>query len=309
MATKQRKAGSRASAPTSPKRADYKPEGVERKTGLFATLKRTGKEFSEDNMTDWAASLTYFGLLAMFPALIVLVSLVGPLRRPEVDHRHDHRDRDRAGALLRRRDLLGPDRAGDLEPQQCGSGARARARDGTLVGFGYVGTFMRASNVVYETPEGRPFWKLRPLQILVTLAMIILLALLAIGIVMTGPLVEAVAGPIGISDSAVTVWNIAKWPVIAAVFVLMIWILYYASPNVKQRGFRWVTPGSAIALVVWILASAAFAFYVCELRLLQQDLWLARNRRRRPDLVLDHESRDPVRPRVERRARAQCRDG
>jgi membrane protein len=123
---------------------------------------------------------------------------------------------------------------------------------------------MRASNVIYETPEGRPFWKLRPLQMLVTLAMILLLAIVALGLVLTGPIVDAVAEPIGLSDTAITVWNIAKWPVLAALFITMIAVLYYASPNVKLRGFRWVTPGSVVALVVWVVASAAFAFYVAN---------------------------------------------
>jgi membrane protein len=128
----------------------------------------------------------------------------------------------------------------------------------------YVGAFMRASNVIYETPEGRPFWKLRPMQMLITLVMVILLAVIAAALLLTGPIVDAAAGPIGLSDTAVTVWNIAKWPVLIAMFVFMLAILYYASPNVKMRGFRWVTPGSIVALVVWLLASAGFAFYVAN---------------------------------------------
>ena len=127
---------------------------------------------------------------------------------------------------------------------------------------GYVGAFTRASNIIYETPEGRPFWKLRPLQIAVTLAMIVMMALLAIGLVLTGPVVEAVADPIGLSGTAVDVWNVAKWPVMAAIFILMVDVLYYTTPNVKIRGFRWVTPGALVAIVVWAIASALFAFYV-----------------------------------------------
>jgi membrane protein len=123
---------------------------------------------------------------------------------------------------------------------------------------------MRASNVIYETPEGRPFWKLRPLQLAVTLAMVVLLAILALALVLTGPVVEAVAGPIGLGDTAVDIWNIAKWPVMVAIFLLMVAVLYYATPNVRLRGFRWVTPGSLVAIVVWALASAAFAFYVAN---------------------------------------------
>jgi membrane protein len=129
---------------------------------------------------------------------------------------------------------------------------------------GYVGAFMRASNIIYETPEGRPFWKLRPLQLIVTLAMVVLLVVLALGLVLTGPVVEAVADPIGVSGAAVSVWNIAKWPVMILIFVFMVDLLYYASPNAKLRGFRWVTPGALVAIVVWALASAAFAFYVAN---------------------------------------------
>ena len=129
---------------------------------------------------------------------------------------------------------------------------------------GYVGAFIRASNVIYETREGRPFWKLRPLQIAVTLAMVLLATLLALGLVLTGPVVDAVADPIGVGSTAVTLWNVLKWPVMAAVFVLMVAVLYYASPNAKIRGFRWVTPGSLVAIVVWAIASAAFAFYVAN---------------------------------------------
>jgi membrane protein len=121
---------------------------------------------------------------------------------------------------------------------------------------------MRASTIVYETPEGRPFWKLRPLQLGVTLVLIVLMAALAVGLVFTGPLVDAVAEPLGLSGVAVTIWNIAKWPVMALIFITMVNLLYYASPNVKLRGFRWATPGSVVALVVWAVASAGFAFYV-----------------------------------------------
>jgi membrane protein len=129
---------------------------------------------------------------------------------------------------------------------------------------GYVGAFMRASNVIYETPEGRPFWKLRPLQLAVTLVLIVMMAVLAVALVLTGPVVSAVADPIGVGGTAVTIWNVAKWPAMAAIFITMVSVLYYAAPNVKLRGFRWVTPGSVFAIVVWAIASAAFAFYVAN---------------------------------------------
>jgi membrane protein len=239
-------------------------EGVERKSGVLATLKRTGTEFMEDDLTDWAASLTYYGLLALFPALIALVSIVGLVGDPKSTT-------DTITDIVTK---IGPESAADTfsgpieQVTQSRSTAGFALVAGILVALwsasSYVGAFIRASNSIYETPEGRPFWKLRPLQVLVTLVMIVLFAVIALGLVLTGPIVEAVAEPIGISGAAVDAWNIAKWPVLAALFVLLIDVLYYASPNVKQRGFKWVTPGSLAALVAWIVASIAFAFYVAN---------------------------------------------
>jgi membrane protein len=129
---------------------------------------------------------------------------------------------------------------------------------------GYVGAFMRAANVIWETPEGRPFYKLRPLQLLVTLTMILLLAALALALVLTGPIVGAVAGPLGIGPTAQTIWSIAKWPVMLAVAILMFGVLFHAAPNVRMPSFKWITPGAILAIAVWIIASAAFAFYVAN---------------------------------------------
>ncbi len=123
---------------------------------------------------------------------------------------------------------------------------------------------MRASNVIYETPEGRPIWRLRPLQMLITLVMVILVAILALSLVLTGPIVDAVAEPLGISSTATTIWDIAKWPVMIVIVITIIAVLYYSTPNVKLRGFKWVTPGGILALVVWLIASAGFAFYVAN---------------------------------------------
>lgn len=245
-------------------RADYAPEGVKRETSTFATLKRTFTEFSEDNLSDWAAALTYYGLLALFPALIAMVSIIGLVGDPKTT----------TSTITDIVTSLGPKSAADTfaDPIKSITSNKGSAGIGLIVGIlaalwsasGYVGAFMRASNVIYETPEGRPIWKLRPLQMLVTLVMIILLVVLALSLVLTGPVVDAVAGPLGVSGTAVTVWNIAKWPVMVAIFVLMIGVLYYATPNVKLRGFKFVTAGSIVALVVWAVASAAFAFYVSK---------------------------------------------
>ncbi len=243
-------------------RTDYTPTGVELKSGAWATLKRTASEFQEDNLTDWAAALTYYGLLSLFPALIAMVSLLGLFGDPTATTR----------SLTEIITDLGPDSAAETFKGPIESITESRGTAGLTFVLGlavalwsassYVGAFMRASNVIYETPEGRPFWKLRPLQIAVTLAMILLLVVLALGLVTTGPVLDAIAGPIGLGETAVTVWSIVKWPVMAAIFLLLVAVLYYASPNVKLRGFQWVTPGSLVAIAVWIVASALFALYV-----------------------------------------------
>jgi len=246
------------------RRADYRPTGTDGKSSLFATVKRTVTEFSEDNMSDWAAALTYYGLLSLFPALIALVSIVGLVGDPATTTK----------AITDMVTKLGPSSAADTFAGPIKSITSNRGTAGVLFIVGlatalwsasaYVGAFMRAANVIYETPEGRPFWRLRPLQILVTLAMLLLLALVAVALVLTGPVVTAVAGPLGIGSTAVSIWDIAKWPVLLAVMVTMFAVLFYAAPNVRLAGFKWVTPGALLAIVVWLVASAAFAFYAAN---------------------------------------------
>jgi membrane protein len=125
-----------------------------------------------------------------------------------------------------------------------------------------VGAFIRACNVIYEVEEGRSFWKLRPLQIGVTLAMVLLAALVSLALVLSGPLAVTVGDAVGLSDEVVNVYRYAKWPLLVVVVLGMVSVLYYASPNVRIRRFRWVTPGSLLALVLWVVASALFALYV-----------------------------------------------
>jgi membrane protein len=252
-----------AAVPTDGRR-DYRPKGVGRNTSLLATAKRVLKEFSEDNMTDWAASLTYYGLLSVFPALIAMVSLVGLFGDPVQTTK----------TLTDIVGKLAPGGATDtftnaikqITANRTGAGfAFVLGLAGALwSASGYIGGFTRAANVIMETPEGRPVWKLRPLQLLITLVMVILTALVGLSLVLTGPIVKDIAGPIGLGTTAVTVWNYAKWPVLIVVVLGMISLLYYATPNVKQRSFRFVTKGALLALVVWLVASVAFAFYVAN---------------------------------------------
>ena len=236
--------------------------GYDREAGTLATLKRTWSEFSEDNLTDWAAAMTYYGVLALFPALIALVSIVGVVFSPT----------QITDALNQIAGQLGPKSAVDTLKGPIEGIASGGSKTGIMliVGIlaalwsasGYVGAFMRASNIMYEVDEGRKIWKLRPLQMLVTLTMILLVTLAAVAVVVTGPVAEAVGGAIGVSDTFVTVWDYAKWPVLIGIITLALAILYYASPNAKVGRFKFISPGAIVAVVIWILASLAFGFYV-----------------------------------------------
>ena len=247
-----------------PRSAGNGPEGTDPRTGAWPTLKKAALEFNEDHMTDWAAALTYYGLLSLFPALIALVSIIGLFGDPE----------STTQSITDIVTDLGPDSAADTfsEPIQSITDNRSAAGVLFFVGLGaalwsasgYVGAFMRAANVIWETPEGRPFLKLRPLQLGVTLLLVVLFALMAVSLVLTGPVVEAVGDSLGIGSTALTVWDIAKWPVLLAMAIFMVGILYYAAPNVRLPGFRWLTPGSIFAVFGWIAASGAFAFYVAN---------------------------------------------
>jgi membrane protein len=242
--------------------SDRAPESPTRlgKRSWLGVLKRTGKEFSDDNLTDWAAALTYYGVLSIFPALIALVSILGLVGTSATQPLLDNLATVAPGPA---KEIL----TGAIEGLQ-----RSRGAAGLLffVGIaaaiwsasGYIGAFMRASNAIYEVDEGRPFWKLRPLQIAVTVLLLLVAASISISIVLTGPIAQKVGDVVGLGDTAVTVWSIAKWPVIAIVVSQLIAFLYWVAPNVRQPGYRWISPGGLFAVVLWVVASAAFAFYV-----------------------------------------------
>jgi membrane protein len=227
-------------------------------------FKRTIREFREDNLTDWAAALTYYGVMSLFPMLLVLVALLGLLGQyPRT-----------SDALLRIINDIGPSSAVDTFRKPIQGVVRSKGGAGALLGVGiltslwsasgYIGAFMRANNAIYEVKEGRPFWKLRPLQVAVTLVIVVLITLVAIGIVITGPVAHAVGDQVGLGSQTVTVFNIVKWPLIVLVLLLIIGVLYYTSPNVRQPSFPWITPGGVLAMVVWAAASALLAFYAAK---------------------------------------------
>jgi membrane protein len=261
--------GSRELAMSLLSRSHSNGDAPDKPTGLAVrswggVLARTVREFRNDNLTDRAAALTYYSILSIFPAMIAFVGIVGLVgQNPQTTN-----------AILNIIDDIGPSSAVDTfkGPVQTVMTNKSGAGVALVVGLAaalwsassYVGAFMRASNAIYEVEEGRKFWKLRPLQMLVTLIMVLLLAIVAIAIVTTGPLADAIGRQIGIGSAATTAWDIAKWPVLLAMVMTMFAVLYYASPNVRLPGFRWITPGSVLAVLLWIVASAGFAVYAAS---------------------------------------------
>ncbi|WP_248241648.1 YihY/virulence factor BrkB family protein [Microbacterium kunmingense] len=224
---------------------------------------KTAREFSSDQCTDIAAALTYYAVLSIFPGLVAIFSLLGVIGQGDAA----------ASTVLEIVDQVAPgDTADALRgpiEQLAGSPAAGFALiTGLLLAIwsasGYVGAFSRAMNRIYEIEEGRPIWKLKPSQLLITVIGIALILVCVVILVVSGPVTEAVGEALGLGEVVQTVWSIAKWPVLAVIVVLMVAILYYATPNAKQPKFRWLSLGALLAIVVLVLATAGFVFYVAN---------------------------------------------
>jgi membrane protein len=228
----------------------------------WSVLKRTVAEFRRDNATDWAAALTYYSVLSLFPAILVLTAILGLLGRSATQ------------SLIDNLNSVAPGQAHDLLVNSIRQLQGAKAVSGPLaiIGLagavwsasGYVGAFMRASNAIYGMPEGRPIWKIAPLRLAITIVLIILVAVCSLGIGVTGGIADRVGHLLRVGSAGVTVWEIAKWPVLVLLISLAIAMLYWISPNVRQPRFRWFSPGGVLAVLVWAIASAGFAFYVAN---------------------------------------------
>jgi len=232
------------------------------KRSWWAVVRRTAKEFNADQLGDRAAALTYYGILALFPALLVLISLVGLAGRSATDQLLANIRQLTPGAA---RNVL----TGAVQQLQGRSGLGSAVAAVGLLGAlwsasGYVAAFIRASNAVYDMPEGRPVWKLTPLRIALTLVLMALAAISALIVVFTGDLAQRVGTVLKLGHTAVTAWSIGKWPLLVFLVTLMIAILYWAAPNARSRGFRWVSPGSFLALLIGMIASAGFSMYVAN---------------------------------------------
>lgn len=228
---------------------------------MMFVVRSTMREFTSDQCTDLAAALTYYAVLSIFPALVVVVSLLGVLGQGQ----------STVDAILQIVSSVGPDSAVDTLRGPIEQLVQSPSAGLTLLigiagalwsASGYIGAFGRAMNRIYEIDEGRPVWKLRPLQLLLTLAGLVVVAAAALSLAITGPVAKAVGDAIGVGSAAVTVWNVARWPLLLILVALSVAILYYTTPNVKQPKFRWVSVGAGVAILVWIVASVGFGFYV-----------------------------------------------
>jgi membrane protein len=231
-----------------------------RKRGWWQVLKRTMKQFQADNLTDWSAALTYYGILSLFPALLVLITslaLLGPSTEKQVIDSVRHLVPGTAGAVI-----------GNMidNVQHAPKASGILAVVGLLTALwsasGYISAFMRATNAIYDVPEGRPIWKTLPLRLGLTVLTGVLLSASLLAVVMTGRFATLVGRLLHVGGAAVQVWDIAKWPVLVILISLMFAVLYYAAPNVRHGGFRWITPGGLLAVVLWLVASGLFALYV-----------------------------------------------
>jgi membrane protein len=232
------------------------------RSALPGVLQRTLREFKRDNLTDLAAALTYYGVLAIFPMIIVIVSILGLIGRSATQ------------PLIDNLGQVAPGPAKQIFSSAIHNVQSGKGTAGVLFVVGvagalwsassYIAAFMRASNVVWDVEEGRPIWKTLPIRLGVTLVVVILLTISALAVVFTGGLATQAGKLLGIGSGAVTVFDIVKWPVMLFIVSMILAILYYAGPNVRQPGIRWVSLGSILAVVLWIIASAAFAFYVAS---------------------------------------------
>ena len=261
--TRQANDGGHSARPEPTRQVDEVPlSGLSRASWKY-TVRKAATEFTRDECTDLAAALTYYAVLSLFPALLALVSLLGVFGQGE----------ETTNTLLNMLRQMGQDNAADqlrgpieqmTQSHAAGFGLVLGLLGAIWSASAYVGAFGRALNRIYAIEEGRPVWKLRPVQLAITLVGVLLVAAVLIGLVVSGPLAQSVGDTIGLGSTAVTVWNILKWPVILAIVIVLVAMLYYFTPNIKKPKFRWISVGATIAILTWVLASVGFAFYVAN---------------------------------------------
>jgi membrane protein len=248
----------------SPRETDEAPDSPTDlpKPSLKAVLRRARGSFKEDHVTDLAAALTYYGVLSIVPALIVLLSVLGLMGQNATNQ------------VVSQVEALAPGSAASFvqtlitQAQSNHTGAGLGAIFGVLVALwsasGYVSAFMRASNVIYDIGEGRPIWKTLPIRLGVTILAVLILVISAVIVVVSGPVAQQIGDLINVGDTTVLLWSILKWPVLIVLISLLLAVLFWAAPNAQQAGIKWVSPGGLIAVLLWVVVSAVFAVYVAN---------------------------------------------
>lgn len=245
---------------------DSKPDSLPEltKPTWIYTFKKTLREFTRDSCTDLAASLTYFAVQALFPALLAIVSILGLFGQAK---NTTEQVLTLIGQLGAQPDVIETIR-GPIESLATSKAAGITFVVGVLGAIwsasGYVGAFGRALNRVYDRDEGRPIWKLRPTNLLVTVVAVVLIVIAGLILVLSGDIARTIGDFVGLGDAAVSVWLIVKWPVLGVIIVVVVAVLYYFAPNVRQPKFRWLSMGALLAIGIWVIASVGFAFYVAN---------------------------------------------
>ena len=248
-----------APSPDDPRKPET-PAEVSKPSWKYA-MRKTLREFGADQCTDIAAALTYYAVLSLFPALIALISLLGVVGQGQrsVDTILDLVGQVAPGGTA---DVL----RDPLEQFSSSPAAGFALVFGIVLAIwsasGYVGAFSRAMNRIYEIEEGRPFWKLRPMQLGVTIVSILLILVMLVILIVSGPVTDAVGSALGLGQTVQIVWSVVKWPILALAAVLIIATLYYATPNAKQPKFRWISMGALLALITLLAASFLFGLYI-----------------------------------------------
>ena len=248
-------------APDDPRKPESPPDVTT--PGWLYVARSSVREFFDDDLIDLSAALTYFSVLSIFPAVLALVSIFNLFGQDP---------RNLQVLLSELESVLPPDSTGMvagvidglLVPQGAGIGAVVGALVALWTASLYVRGFGRAMNRIYDVPEGRPLWKVWGQMYLLTVVILVLVAIVVVVAVLSGPIARTVGELIGLGETAVTVWGIAKWPLLLFVVAAILALLYYFTPNVKQPRLRWISVGAVVALIIAALASLGFGVYVAN---------------------------------------------
>lgn len=227
-----------------------------------AIIKRTLRSFYDDQMTHHAAALTYYGLMSLFPALLLAISLLGLFGQYPATY-------DAIMGYLREvapRSVLVPlDSSLRSALQSKDTAATAVAISVLVALYGTTGVLeaaRRALNVVFEVKGGRSFLRRKVIDVASTFVLGALVIVSLVMVLVGGGFAEDLLGFLGLGSSAAQAWNIARWPGALAVAMLVFALIYYVTPDVQQRAFRWVTPGAAVGVLLWLVVSFGFSTYV-----------------------------------------------